>query len=99
MKHEEISFIDAAAIPDAGSIVHGVTHQIELKTGQTGPLLGTGGGRGLMTAHIGMVHQLAVLGLAGVSKKEMMDSVGATFIESGNGAVDQVRQIARRACP
>lgn len=94
LKPEEISFIDAAAIPVAGATAYDVTHQVELEAGQTVLILGAGGGIGLMTAQIGKVHQFTVLGVASISKKELVESTGATFIESGDGAVDRVRQIA-----
>lgn len=93
-KPEEISFVDAAAIPVAGATAYDVTHQIELEAGQTLLILGAGGGVGLMAAQIGKVHQFQVLGVASESKRELVESTGATFIESGEGAADRVRDVA-----
>lgn len=94
LKPEEISFADAAAIPVAGATAYDVTHQIELEAGQSLLILGAGGGVGLMAAQIGKVHQFTVLGVASASKKELVESTGATFIESGDGVNDRVRRLA-----
>jgi NADPH:quinone reductase-like Zn-dependent oxidoreductase len=93
-KPEEISFADAAAVPVAGATAYDVTHQIELEAGQTLLILGAGGGVGLMATQIGKVHQFQVLGVASDSKRELVESTGATFIESGEGAADRVRDVA-----
>lgn len=93
-KPDEISFVDAAAIPVAGATAYDVTHQIELEAGQTLLILGAGGGVGLMAAQIGKVHEFRVIGIASASEKELVESTGATFIESGNGVLDRVRQVA-----
>ena len=93
-KPEEISFSDAGAIPVAGATAYDVTHQIELEAGQSLLILGAGGGVGSMAAQIGKVHQFQVLGVASESKRELVESTGATFIQSGEGAADRVREVA-----
>lgn len=93
-KPPEISFVEAATIPVAGTVAYDVTHQIELKPGQSLLILGAGGGVGLMAAQIGKVHEFRVIGVASASKKELVESTGATFVESGDGVVDRVREIA-----
>lgn len=92
-KPEEISFVDAAAIPVAGTAAYDVTHQVELEPGQSLLILGAGGGVGLMAAQIGAVHQFRVIGVASASKKELVESTGATFVESGDGVANRVREI------
>ncbi len=94
LKPEEISFADAATIPVAGATAYDVTHQIELAPGQSLLILGAAGGVGLMAAQIGKVHEFTVLGVAGIADQELVESTGATFIESGDGAADRVRQVA-----
>ena len=91
-KPEEISFADAATIPVAAATAYDATHQIELKPGQTLLLLGAGGGVGLMATQIGRVHEFTVIGVASATKRELVESTGATFIESGPGVADRVRQ-------
>jgi len=91
-KPEEISFTDAATIPVAAATAYDATHQIELEPSQTLLLLGAGGGVGLMAAQIGRVHEFRVIGVAGAAKRELVESTRATFIESGPGLADRVRQ-------
>lgn len=93
-KPEEISFADAATIPVAAATAYDATHQIELEPGQTLLLLGAGGGVGLMAAQIGRVHEFTVIGVASATKRELVESTGATFIESGPGVADRVRQVS-----
>lgn len=92
-KPEELSFADAAALPVAGGTAYDVTHQIELEQGQTMVILGAGGGVGLMAAQIGQVHQFNVIGIASASKRQLIEATGATFVESGHGAADRVREL------
>lgn len=93
-KPEEISFVDAAAIPVAGTAAYDVTHQVELEPGQSLLILGAGGGIGLMAAQIGTAHQFKVIGVASAGKRELVESTGATFVESGDGVANRVREIA-----
>lgn len=93
LKPEEISFRDAATIPVAAAAAYDATHQIELEQGQTLLILGAGGGVGLMAAQIGRVHKFIVIGVAGESQREIVESTGATFIASGDGVPDRIREI------
>lgn len=92
VKPEEISFADAATIPVAAATAYDATHKIELEPGQTLLLLGAGGGVGLIAAQIGRVHEFTVIGVASANKRELVESTGAVFIESGPGLADRVRQ-------
>ncbi len=93
IKPEEISFVDAATIPVAAATAYDGTHQIELNAGQKLLILGAGGGVGLMAAQIGRVHEFEVIGVANDSKREIVESTGATFVGSGPGMADRVRAI------
>lgn len=92
-KPEELSFADAAALPVAGGTAYDVTHQIELEPGQAMVILGAGGGVGLLAAQIGQVHQFNVIGVASASKRQLIEATGATFVESGDGVADRVREL------
>lgn len=94
LKPDELSFAVAAALPIAGATAYDLTHQIELEPGQTMLILGAGGGVGLMAAQIGKVHKFTTIGMASAGKKELVESTGATFVASGEGAADRVRAIA-----
>lgn len=93
-KPENISFQVAATIPLAGSTAYDLTHDIELEAGQTLLILGAGGGVGHLVAGIGRVHQFRVIGIASESKRALVESTGATFVASGDGAAAAVRDIA-----
>lgn len=94
IKPDELSFVDAAAIPVAGGTAYDVTHQIELDPGETMLILGAGGGVGMMAAQIGNVHKFTVIGVASTGKQRLVESTGATFVASGEDAADRVRAIA-----
>lgn len=47
-----------------------------------------------MAAQIGRVHQFHVIGVASESKREVVEETGATFVASGDGAADRVREVA-----
>ena len=94
LKPEELSFAAAAALPVAGATAYDVTHQIELDPGQTMLILGAGGGVGLIAAQVGKVHEFTVIGVASAQKQQIVESTGATFVESGTGAADRVREVA-----
>ena len=93
-KPEEISFEDAAAIAVSGTAAYDATHQIQLEPGHTLLVVGAGGGVGRMAIQIGRAHEFKVLGVASASKRELVESAGAIFIESGNGLAERVRQTA-----
>lgn len=93
-KPEEISFTDAATIPVAAATAYDGTHQIELEPGQSLLILGAGGGVGLMAAQIGRVHEFTVIGIASQSKREVVEETGASFVPSGDGAAERVRELA-----
>lgn len=93
IKPEEISFADAATIPVAAATAYDGTHQIELEAGQKLLILGAGGGVGLMAAQIGRVHEFDVIGVDYDSKRKIVESTGATFVNAGPGMADRVRAI------
>ncbi len=94
VKPEEVSFADAATIPVAATAAYDGTHQIDLEVGQTLLILGVGGGVGLMAAQIGKVHEFTVIGTASESKREIVESTGATFVAYGDGVASRLREIA-----
>ena len=61
-------------------------------------ILGAGGGVGLLAAQIGQVHQFNVIGVASASKRQLIEATGATFVESGDGAADRVRELVPGRC-
>lgn len=92
-KPQEISFDDAATLPVAGATAYDLTHQVELKEGQTMVVVGAGGGIGRMAAQIGKVHKFDVVGVASAGKRELVESLGVKFVESGDGVAERLRQL------
>src|SRR5690625_1821947 len=95
-KPEGVSFTDAATLPVAGTTAHDLTHQVSLDPGQTVLVLGAGGGVGLMAAQIARARELRVVGVAGEAKRQLVESVGATFVRSGTGFSERVRELVPR---
>lgn len=93
-KPEEISFSDAATIPVAAVTAYDGTHQIELQAGQTLLILGIGGGVGLMAAQIGKVHEFTVVGTGSESKRDIVESTGATLVPYGDALLKRLREVA-----
>lgn len=93
-KPEEVTFVDAAALPIAGSTAYDGVHQLDLEAGQTLLILGIGGAIGNMSAQIGNVHKINVIGTASDSKHEMVKSLGATPVAYGPGVADRIRAVA-----
>jgi len=93
-KPEQISFADAATIPVAGATAYDGTHQIELEAGQTLLILGIGGGVGLMAAQIGKVHKFTVIGTGSESKRDVVESTGATLVPYGQDSAARIGKVA-----
>ncbi|GAB3812913.1 NADP-dependent oxidoreductase [Tessaracoccus terricola] len=92
-KPAEISFEDAATLPVAGATAYDLTHQVELKEGQSMVVIGAGGGIGRMAAQIGKVHKFDVVGVASAGKRELVESLGVKFVESGDGVGERLREL------
>ncbi len=92
-KPDEVSFVDAATLPVAGTTAYDLVHQVELEPGRTVLVLGAGGGVGLMAAQVATDRGLRVVGVASESKRELVGSTGATFVLSGADFADRVRAV------
>ncbi|HEY4614220.1 MAG TPA: zinc-binding dehydrogenase, partial [Citricoccus sp.] len=93
-KPEEVSFPDAAVLPVAGAVAYDVVHQADLGPGGTLVVLGAGGGVGLMAVQAARAGGLRVIGVASDAKRGLVESAGAEFITSGDGAAERVRELA-----
>ena len=56
-------------------------------------VLGAGGGVGVMTAQLARSREARVIGVASEGKRELVESVGAVFVRSGEGFADRVREL------
>lgn len=89
-----VPFPVAATLPVAGTTAYDLTHAVEVEPGQTMLVLGAGGGVGSLAAQIGRARQLQVIGVASMSKREIVEATGAQWVAAGDGVVAAVREIA-----
>lgn len=88
-----VSFTDAATLPIAGATAYDGLIQLNLPAGQTLLINGIGGGVGVAAAQMARDRGLTVIGIASEGKRELVESLGATLVPSGDGVADRVRQI------
>ena len=88
-----ISFTDAATIPVAATAAYDLTHVVDLDAGASVLILGAGGGVGYMAAQICAVHQFRTVAVASEAKRELLEATGASFVPSGAGVPDAVREL------
>ncbi|MGO1409783.1 MAG: NADP-dependent oxidoreductase [Brachybacterium sp.] len=94
VKPAEVSFPAAATLPVAGTTAYDLVHQLEPAAGRTVLVLGAGGGVGQMALQVAAAHGLTVIGVASDSKRALVEATGATFVPSGPGVADRVREAA-----
>ncbi|ASK65247.1 NADPH:quinone reductase [Brachybacterium avium] len=94
-KPAEVSFPDAATLPVAGTTAYDLIHQLAPAAGQTVLVLGAGGGVGQMALQVAAAHGLTVIGVASQSKRTLVEATGATFVPSGPGVAERVREAAQ----
>jgi NADPH:quinone reductase-like Zn-dependent oxidoreductase len=92
-KPPRLSFQDAATIPVAGATAYDAVTQLGLREGQTLLINGVGGGVGVVAAQLARDAGVAVLGTAREDKRELVESLGAVHIASGDGVADRVRAL------
>ena len=93
-KPVHVSFTDAAVLPVAGVTAYAGVQQIGLTAGQTLLILGIGGGVGVAAAQIARDLGLNVVGTGSEGKRDLAQSLGATFFDYTAGDVAaQVRAI------
>ena len=93
-KPVHVSFTDAAVLPTAGVTAYAGVQQVGLTEGQTLLILGIGGGVGVAAAQIARDQGLNVIGTGSEGKRDLAESLGATFFDYSAGDVAaQVRTI------
>ncbi len=89
-----VSFVDAATLAVAAATAYDGVHQLGLKPRSTLLINGVGGGVGVAAAQIAQNLGLSVVGTASAAKKEFVESLGVTHVESGEGVADRIRAAA-----
>lgn len=92
-KPVQVSFTDAATIPVAASTAWDGIAQLGLVEGQTLLINGVGGGVGVIAAQLARDAGVFVVGTASESKRELVESLGATLVTYGPGVADRVREL------
>ncbi len=84
----------ATCIPVSVGTAHDALDQLGLASGDTLLVTGAGGGVGTATCQLARLRGLRVVGLASAAKAEVVTSLGATHVVSGDGWPDRVRAAA-----
>ncbi len=82
-KPDALSFADAACLPVAAATAYDAVHQLDLPSGATLLVTGAGGGVGVAALQIARAAGLRVVGVASESKKDLVESLGAVHVPSG----------------
>ncbi|MEV7285029.1 NADP-dependent oxidoreductase [Streptomyces sp. NPDC093252] len=93
-KPAALSFATAATLPVAAATAYDGIRQLNLPSGSTLLVTGAGGGVGVAAVQIARAAGIRVLGLAGATKKDLLDSLGAVHVPSGPGWPERVRAAA-----
>jgi NADPH:quinone reductase-like Zn-dependent oxidoreductase len=93
-KPAAVSFTDAATLPIAAATAYDGIKQLALAPGSTLVITGVGGGVGVAAAQLAVQAGLRVIGTASAGKKDFVEALGVTHVESGRGAADRVRLAA-----
>jgi len=88
-----LPFTAAAVLPVAGAAAYDGIAQLELDAGTTLLVNGIGGGVGVVAAQLARDRDITVVGTASEDKRELVESLGAILVPSGDGVADRVRQI------
>lgn len=92
-KPTAVSFTDAATLPVAAATAYDGLVQLNLLPGQTLLINGIGGGVGVAAAQLARDRGLTVVGVASEEKRELVESLGAMQVTSGDGVAGRVREL------
>lgn len=92
-KPVHLPFVDAAALPVAAATAYDAIRQLALEPGTTLLVNGAGGGVGVVAAQLARDAGVNVVGTGGDGKRELVESLGATFVDYRGDVAAQVRQI------
>ncbi|MCQ4122038.1 NADP-dependent oxidoreductase [Rhodococcus tibetensis] len=82
-KPESVSFADAATLPVAAGTAYDAMAMLNLPAGSRLLVIGAGGGVGVAALQLAAARGITVLGVASRSKREVVESLGAEWVESG----------------
>lgn len=88
-----VSWTDAAVLPVAAGTAYDGLHALALPPGATLLVTGIGGGVGVAVAQLARHAGIAVVGTASAGKRELVESLGATFVDYGEGVAGRLREL------
>jgi NADPH2:quinone reductase len=92
-KPPQVSFNDAATLPVAAATAYDGVTQLGLTKGQTLLINGISGGVGVAAAQIARDANVNVIGTASEDKRALVESLGATLVQYGDGVAERIREL------
>ncbi|WP_329578247.1 NADP-dependent oxidoreductase [Kitasatospora sp. NBC_01250] len=94
---EGLTFEEAAGYPSVVETALRIIGQVGVRSGQTLLVSGASGGVGSAVLQIARERGITVIGTAGAANQDYLRGLGALATTYGEGWVERVRQLARRA--
>lgn len=89
-KPDAVSFADAATLPVAAGTAYDALTTLDPAPGSRLLVVGAGGGVGVAALQLAAARDVTVIGVASEGKREVVESLGATWVASGNGLAERV---------
>jgi NADPH:quinone reductase-like Zn-dependent oxidoreductase len=94
-KPEQVSWLDAAALPSSAEAAVGVLRQLNVTSGETLLLFGGGGSVGIIATQLAVVRGIKVISAVGEHDETLARELGATPVRYGAGVADRVRALGK----
>jgi NADPH:quinone reductase-like Zn-dependent oxidoreductase len=92
-KPENVSWIDAAALPASAEAAVGVLRQLDVKSGETLLLFGGGGSVGIIATQLAVAQGIKVISAVGEHDDALARDLGATPVRYGSALPGRVRAL------
>jgi NADPH:quinone reductase-like Zn-dependent oxidoreductase len=92
-KPDNVSWIDAAALPSSAEAAIGVLRQLDVKNGETLLLFGGGGSVGIIATQLAVARGIKVISAVGEHDETLARELGAAPVRYGSGLPGRVRAL------
>jgi NADPH:quinone reductase-like Zn-dependent oxidoreductase len=92
-KPDNVSWVDAAALPASAEAAIGVLRQLDVKSGETLLLFGGGGSVGVIATQLAVAQGIKVISAVGEHDDALARELGATPVRYGSGLPGRVRAL------
>src|SRR5580700_1389298 len=92
-KPDNVSWIDAAALPSSAEAAIGVLRQLDVKNGETLLLFGGGRSVGIIATQLAVAQGIKVISAVGEHDEALARDLGATPVRYGSGLPGRVRAL------